>query len=63
MGWSVPVLEAVPDEADEFRHVSELADSGSVAAIFTTGGTGIALRDVTPGQRVESRPRDPVSAS
>jgi molybdenum cofactor synthesis domain-containing protein len=25
-----------------------LADSGSVEAIFTTGGTGIAPRDVTP---------------
>jgi molybdenum cofactor synthesis domain-containing protein len=24
------------------------ADSGAVAAIFTTGGTGIAARDVTP---------------
>ena len=26
----------------------KLADAGQVAAIFTTGGTGIALRDVTP---------------
>jgi molybdopterin adenylyltransferase len=48
-GWSVPVLEALPDEADEISsRLQELADSGSVAAIFTTGGTGIALRDVTP---------------
>ena len=28
--------------------LSEIADSGQVAAIFTTGGTGVALRDVTP---------------
>ena len=49
MGWSVPGLEALPDEADEISsRLKELADSGSVAAIFTTGGTGIALRDVTP---------------
>jgi molybdopterin adenylyltransferase len=49
VGWSVPVMEALPDEADDISsHLQELADSGRVAAIFTTGGTGIALRDVTP---------------
>ena len=49
MGWSVPVLEALPDEADEISsRLKALADSGSVEAIFTTGGTGIAPRDVTP---------------
>ena len=49
MGWSVPVMEALPDEADGISsRLKELADSGSVGAIFTTGGTGIALRDVTP---------------
>src|SRR5260370_38878131 len=49
MGWSVPVLEALPDEADEISsRLQELADSGRVAAIFTSGGTGISLRDVTP---------------
>ena len=48
-GWSVPVLEAVPDEADRIAsRLKELADSATVGAIFTTGGTGIALRDVTP---------------
>ena len=48
-GWSVPILEAVPDESDRISsRVQALADSGSVSAIFTTGGTGIALRDVTP---------------
>jgi molybdopterin adenylyltransferase len=49
LGWSVPVIEALPDEADEISsRLKELADSGSVEAIFTTGGTGIAQRDVTP---------------
>jgi len=39
----------LPDEAGRIaERLAELADSGSVAAIFTTGGTGIALRDVTP---------------
>jgi len=42
-------MEALPDEADEISaRLMELADSGSVEAIFTTGGTGIAARDVTP---------------
>ena len=49
LGWTVPVMEALPDEADEISsRLKELADSGSVEAIFTTGGTGIAQRDVTP---------------
>ena len=49
LGWSVPVAEAVPDEADEIgTRLALLADGGQLAAIFTTGGTGVALRDVTP---------------
>jgi molybdenum cofactor synthesis domain-containing protein len=30
------------------QRLATLADGGQVAAIFTTGGTGLALRDVTP---------------
>jgi molybdopterin adenylyltransferase len=49
LGWKVTVVEALPDEADEISsRLEQLADSRSVAAIFTTGGTGIAPRDVTP---------------
>src|SRR6266567_37469 len=49
LGWQVAVTEVLPDEADRIAaRLAELADSGRVAAIFTTGGTGIALRDVTP---------------
>ena len=49
LGWKVDVTEVLPDEAGRIAaRLAELADSGSVAAIFTTGGTGIALRDVTP---------------
>ena len=48
-GWQVPVAEVLPDEAPRIAaKLAELADSGVVGAIFTTGGTGIALRDVTP---------------
>jgi molybdopterin adenylyltransferase len=49
LGWSVPVMQIVPDEAAEISdRLSTLADSGQVSAIFTTGGTGLARRDVTP---------------
>jgi len=48
-GWQVSVTEVLPDEAPRIAsRLGELADSGKFGAIFTTGGTGIALRDVTP---------------
>jgi molybdopterin adenylyltransferase len=48
-GWRVGVVEILPDEAARISaRLASLADSGAVRAIFTTGGTGIALRDVTP---------------
>jgi molybdopterin adenylyltransferase len=41
--------ELVADEADQIADtLRSLADSGKVALILTTGGTGVALRDVTP---------------
>jgi len=49
LGWQVTVTEAIPDEVTEIRQrLAALADGGQIAAIFTTGGTGVALRDVTP---------------
>ena len=49
LGWEVTAAEVLPDDADQIaRRLSGLADSGDVAAIFTTGGTGVAPRDVTP---------------
>ena len=49
LGWRVALAEILPDEAPRISaRLAELADSGRVAAIFTTGGTGIARRDVTP---------------
>jgi len=49
MGWSVTATEVLPDEAGLIAaRLRTLADGGQVAAIFTTGGTGIAARDVTP---------------
>ncbi|MGH9660577.1 MAG: MogA/MoaB family molybdenum cofactor biosynthesis protein, partial [Bryobacteraceae bacterium] len=49
LGWQAPVLEVVPDDEGEIAaRLVALADSGRFHAIFTTGGTGIAARDVTP---------------
>jgi molybdopterin adenylyltransferase len=49
LGWTVSAVESVPDEslkiAEIIRH---WATSGEVSAVFTTGGTGVAPRDVTP---------------
>ena len=47
-GWSV-TSSVVPDVADEISALFlKLANSAQVRAVFTTGGTGIAARDVTP---------------
>ena len=49
LGWNVTVAEAIADEAPQIsERLCALADAGKVSAIFTTGGTGIAPRDVTP---------------
>ena len=42
-------MEVIPDESDEIANrLATLADGGQLSAIFTTGGTGVARRDVTP---------------
>ncbi|MDB6131205.1 MAG: molybdopterin adenylyltransferase [Verrucomicrobiales bacterium] len=47
-GWSVIAEKLVPDEKSEIqRGIQELINKGC-ALILTTGGTGVALRDVTP---------------
>jgi len=49
LGWTVSAMELVPDESDQISAIlRRLADSGDVAVILTTGGTGVALRDITP---------------
>ena len=48
LGWSV-LLEVVPDDEVLIAgRLAALADFNRVSAIFTTGGTGVAARDVTP---------------
>jgi molybdenum cofactor synthesis domain-containing protein len=49
LGWIVSAMELAPDESERIAAIlRRLADSGEVAVILTTGGTGVALRDVTP---------------
>ncbi len=48
-GWQISHQEILPDEAPAITaKLRELADSGTVDVILTTGGTGIAARDSTP---------------
>ena len=47
-GWEVPERRVVPDERPAIeRALTELAVE-SIALVLTTGGTGLAARDVTP---------------
>lgn len=49
IGWQVAVLEVLPDENEIIAaRLTALADGSRISAIFTTGGTGVAARDVTP---------------
>lgn len=49
LGWKVASRDVVPDEVDEIsRKLTDFADVEHVQVVFTTGGTGVALRDVTP---------------
>lgn len=48
-GWIVTASEVIPDERSRIaQRLRDIADTGTVDAIFTTGGTGVAPRDVTP---------------
>jgi molybdopterin adenylyltransferase len=48
-GWSVAKQQILPDEESAIRAaLTEWSDGGEVDVILTTGGTGFALRDVTP---------------
>ena len=49
LGWSVSELEVLPDDTNLIaQRLAALADGNRVSAIFTTGGTGVAARDLTP---------------
>jgi molybdenum cofactor synthesis domain-containing protein len=48
-GWAVAGEDVVPDEADRIApRLRDWCDSGGFDCVLTTGGTGLAPRDVTP---------------
>jgi molybdenum cofactor synthesis domain-containing protein len=48
-GWTVAEMRAVSDEVRAIAEaLIEIADGGAADVILTTGGTGVAPRDVTP---------------
>lgn len=49
LGWRVMHHDVVPDVEEAIsERLRRLADHGHVSVILTTGGTGVAPRDVTP---------------
>jgi len=49
IGASISSYEVLPDERPLISEILRcLADSGDIDLVLTTGGTGVALRDVTP---------------
>ena len=49
MGGTVVKYDIVPDESEEIAaKLTEWADGGGLDVILTTGGTGLAARDITP---------------
>ena len=50
LGWIVERTEIVPDQIEDIQSVlMNWSDSVSLDIILTSGGTGFAPRDVTPG--------------
>lgn len=48
-GYEVTITAIVPDEQAQIEEkLRQIADSGEVQLLVTTGGTGFAPRDVTP---------------
>ena len=48
-GWQVAALEVLPDEFDQIRdRLMAWTECEDCDAIFTSGGTGLSPRDVTP---------------
>jgi molybdopterin adenylyltransferase len=48
-GWTVVACEILPDDANQIRaRLEAWTSSDDCDAVFTTGGTGLGPRDVTP---------------
>ena len=49
LGWEVADSAVVPDEAEPIvERLKEWSDNKRISLILTTGGTGVAARDITP---------------
>ncbi|MBV9082155.1 MAG: MogA/MoaB family molybdenum cofactor biosynthesis protein [Acidobacteriaceae bacterium] len=49
LGWRVAAEKAVPDDQGLISdRLESWADNGQASLLLTTGGTGVAARDVTP---------------
>lgn len=50
--WSIYAIDIVPDDIPKIQEkVKEFTDVESLNLVITTGGTGFAIRDVTPEVR------------
>jgi molybdenum cofactor synthesis domain-containing protein len=59
LGWAVTKKILLPDERDQISKIlRDLADTAEFQVILTTGGTGLAPRDVTPEATREIADRD-----
>lgn len=59
LGWNVTNKLVLPDEREQIaKALRDLADAGQHHVILTTGGTGLAPRDVTPEATREIADRD-----
>lgn len=47
-GWKVEAEAVIPDDLDQIQRTIRAFSSQGCGLILTTGGTGVALRDVTP---------------
>ncbi len=48
-GWAVSRMEIIPDDFQTIKElISRWADGGDLDVILTSGGTGLAPRDITP---------------
>ncbi len=48
-GWTIQATGVVPDEVESIiAKLIEWTDRGDIDVVLTTGGTGLAARDVTP---------------
>ena len=57
-GYTVTEYKIVPDDQETLEsEMKRIADEGIADIIFTTGGTGFSMRDVTPEATIDETHR------